>query len=95
MQSLEIIDPGILQVIEDKANGAALLQDLSGVVNNLIPFSPKMDCKECKTRQRADNLIENYSKGAVDVDAMTQEEMQAYIDEHKIKCPKGHQMPIK
>lgn len=48
---------------------------------------PKMDCKECKTRQRADNLIENYSKGAVDVDAMSQEEMQAYIDEHKIKCP--------
>ena len=45
MQSLEIIDPGILQVIEDKANGAALLQDLSGVVNNLIPFSPKMDSK--------------------------------------------------
>mgnify|MGYP001541651928 CR=1 FL=1 len=40
---------------------------------------PKMDCKECRNRQRADNLIENYSKGAVDVDAMTQDEMQAYI----------------
>ena len=48
---------------------------------------PKMDCKECRNRQRADNLIENYSKGAVDVDAMTQDEMQAYIDEHQIKCP--------
>ena len=32
---------------------------------------PKMDCKTCKTRTRADNLIENYSKGEVDVDAMS------------------------
>lgn len=49
---------------------------------------PKMDCKECKTRQRADNLIEAYSKGAVNPDTMTQEEMEKYINEHKICCPK-------
>ncbi|MBR6737698.1 MAG: glycine--tRNA ligase [Clostridia bacterium] len=48
---------------------------------------PKMDCKECKTRQRADNLIENHSKGKVNPDKLTQEEMQAYIDEHKVACP--------
>ena len=48
---------------------------------------PKMDCKECKARQRADNLIENYSKGEVNPDAMSQEEMQEYINEHQIKCP--------
>ncbi len=48
---------------------------------------PKMDCKECKNRQRADNLIENHSKGAVNPDKLTQEEMQAYIDEHKVNCP--------
>ncbi|MBQ7374142.1 MAG: glycine--tRNA ligase [Clostridia bacterium] len=48
---------------------------------------PKMDCKECKARQRADNLIENYSKGEVNPDAMSQEEMQEYITEHQIKCP--------
>ena len=48
---------------------------------------PKMDCKECKNRARADNLIENHSKGEVNPDKMTQEEMQAYIDEHKVNCP--------
>ncbi|MBR1677258.1 MAG: glycine--tRNA ligase [Clostridia bacterium] len=48
---------------------------------------PKMDCKECKSRQRADNLIEAHSKGTVNPDTMSQEEMQAYIDEHKVKCP--------
>lgn len=52
---------------------------------------PKMDCKSCKTRHRADNLIEDYNaKHNIEmaVDAMTNEEMQAYITEHKIKCPK-------
>ena len=48
---------------------------------------PKMDCKECKTRARADNLIEAHSKGAVNPDAMSQEEMQAYINEHQVHCP--------
>ncbi len=48
---------------------------------------PKMDCKECKSRHRADNLIENYSKGAVNPDTMTNEEMESYIEEHKINCP--------
>ena len=48
---------------------------------------PKMDCKSCKSRMRADTLIENHSKGTVDVDAMTNEQMQDYINEHKIKCP--------
>lgn len=52
---------------------------------------PKMDCKCCKTRHRADNLIEDYNaKHGIEmaVDAMTNEEMQNYIAEHKIKCPK-------
>ena len=48
---------------------------------------PKMDCKECKHRARADNLFENHSKGAITPDKMSQEEMQAYIDEHKVNCP--------
>ena len=52
---------------------------------------PKMDCKECKTRHRADNLIENYcSKRKIDgvvVDKMTNEEMENFIEEHKIACP--------
>ena len=48
---------------------------------------PKMDCKECKSRHRADNLIENHSKGAVNPDTMSQDEMQAYINEHEVHCP--------
>ena len=49
---------------------------------------PKMDCKECKTRYRADTLIENHSKGAVNPDEMTNEQMEQYIFEHKVACPK-------
>ncbi len=48
---------------------------------------PKMDCKKCKNRMRADNLISAHSKGKVNPDTMTDEEMQAYIDEHKVACP--------
>ena len=48
---------------------------------------PKMDCKQCKTRHRADNLIEAHSKGAVNADVMSNEDMEAYIREHKVHCP--------
>ena len=48
---------------------------------------PKMDCKNCKQRFRADTLIENHSKGSVAAEAMTNEEMEKYIDENNIKCP--------
>lgn len=49
---------------------------------------PKMDCKECKTRHRADNLIEAHSKGAVNPDLMTNEEMEQYIKDNHVCCPK-------
>ena len=49
---------------------------------------PKMDCKTCKTRHRADNLIEAHSKGAISGDGMTNEQMEAYIAEHHVSCPK-------
>ncbi len=48
---------------------------------------PKMDCKKCKTRHRADNLIEAHSKGAVNPDLMSNEEMEQYIQEHQVHCP--------
>ena len=51
---------------------------------------PKMDCKDCKTRHRADNMIEDYAKKHkldVNPDTMTREEMQAFINEKEIKCP--------
>lgn len=52
---------------------------------------PKMDCRECKSRERADNLIEDYSKKHnlnVVPDTMSNEEMQQFIEEHNINCPK-------
>ncbi len=49
---------------------------------------PKMDCKECKTRHRADTLIENHAKGKVNPDLMSNEEMEQYIFENKVVCPK-------
>ena len=48
---------------------------------------PKMDCKCCKTRHRADNLIEAYSKKTVNPDTMTNEEMEQYIYNNKVSCP--------
>ncbi|MBQ7466547.1 MAG: glycine--tRNA ligase [Clostridia bacterium] len=48
---------------------------------------PQMDCKQCKQRFRADNLIEAHSKGTVVPDKMTNEEMEQYIADNKIKCP--------
>ena len=48
---------------------------------------PKMDCKNCKTRHRADTLIENHSKGKVSAEGMTNEEMEKYIEEHDVRCP--------
>ena len=48
---------------------------------------PLLDCKECKTRHRADNLIDDFDSNA-HADSMTQEEMINYIKEHKVPCPK-------
>lgn len=48
---------------------------------------PKMDCKKCKQRFRADNLIEAFSNSSVAAEAMTNEEMQDYISENHITCP--------
>jgi glycyl-tRNA synthetase, dimeric type len=48
---------------------------------------PLLDCKECKSRHRADNLINDFNS-ALNADAMTQEEMIHIIKEQKIPCPK-------
>lgn len=48
---------------------------------------PKMDCKNCKTRHRADNIIENFKDCDVVPDKMTNQEMEEYINLHQIKCP--------
>ncbi len=48
---------------------------------------PKMDCKKCKQRFRADNLIEEHSKGEVVAEAMSNEEMEKYVNDNHITCP--------
>lgn len=48
---------------------------------------PLLDCKECKTRHRADNLINDFD-ASVDADAMTQDEMINFIRVNKVPCPK-------
>lgn len=45
---------------------------------------PLMDCRECKTRHRADKLIEEVGG---DANAMTFEQMADYIRENKVACP--------
>jgi len=45
-----------------------------------------VDCKECKSRLRADHLIEDAID--VDVEGKTTEEITKIIQENKIKCPK-------
>ena len=46
---------------------------------------PLMDCKECKTRHRADKLIEDFD--GTNVAGSTNQQMLDYINEHDIKCP--------
>ena len=48
---------------------------------------PLIDCKECKTRHRADNLINDYTNSSIG-DAMTNEEMVKYINDNHVPCPK-------
>ncbi len=51
---------------------------------------PLIDCKECKTRHRADKLIEEWShKKGKDMiaDGMTNEELINFIKENNIPCP--------
>ena len=45
---------------------------------------PLMDCKDCKTRHRADKLIEDFG---ADPNNMTFEQMADFIKENNIACP--------
>ena len=60
---------------------------------HLSGFSdPLMDCRECKERFRADKLIEEWCAAngfelPKPIDAFSQAEMKAFVDEHEIACP--------
>ena len=51
---------------------------------------PLMDCKDCKTRHRADKLIEDFTGESAD--GWTNEQMQQFIADNNIACPEcgGH-----
>ncbi|WP_291637174.1 glycine--tRNA ligase [Clostridium sp.] len=53
---------------------------------------PLMDCKDCKSRFRADKLVEDYmTKLGAEVasaDGWTNEELKGYIEKQEIVCPK-------
>lgn len=52
---------------------------------------PLIDCKGCKSRFRADKLIEDYlletEKSQITVDGWSKEKLDEFIVEKKIKCP--------
>ena len=51
---------------------------------------PLIDCKECKTRHRADKLIEEWAhenKQDLIADGWTDEQMVKFIQDNKIPCP--------
>ena len=51
---------------------------------------PLIDCKECKTRHRADKLIEEWAHDQgkdMIADGMTDEELINFINDNKIPCP--------
>jgi len=51
---------------------------------------PLIDCKDCKTRHRADKLIEEWAHNKGNdliADGMTDEELVNFIKDNKIECP--------
>ncbi len=59
--------------------------EASGHVSSFA--DPLIDCKECKTRHRADNLINDFTNSSIG-DSMSNSEMVKYIKDNKIPCPK-------
>lgn len=52
---------------------------------------PMIDCRECRSRYRADNLIEDFNNANdldVNVEGWSNEELSNYIEKNKIACPK-------
>ena len=59
--------------------------EASGHVDSFA--DPLTDCKNCKTRHRADNLVNDYTNSSIG-DTMTNEELIKYIRENHVPCPK-------
>ena len=48
---------------------------------------PLIDCKHCKTRHRADKLIEEFTEGKETGDGWSNEKLEKFIKDNGIKCP--------
>ncbi|MDR2091459.1 MAG: glycine--tRNA ligase [Clostridiales bacterium] len=62
--------------------------EASGHIGNFN--DPLMDCKECKTRHRADHLVESYIAEKnlnVNIAGYSNEQLEKYIIDNKIPCP--------
>ena len=80
--------------IQERSNAYELDADIlmhpkvweaSGHVSSFA--DPLTDCRHCKTRHRADNLVNDYTGSSIG-DKMSNEELMAYIKENKVPCPK-------
>ena len=49
---------------------------------------PLIDCKKCKSRHRADKLVEQFTDGDETGDGWSNEKLENYIKENGITCPK-------
>ena len=49
---------------------------------------PLIDCKSCKSRHRADKLIEDFTEGKETGDGWDNKKLEAFINDNKIVCPK-------
>ncbi len=58
----------------------------SGHVTNFN--DPLIDCKKCKSRHRADKLIEDFTGGAETGDGWDNKKIEKFIADNKIACPK-------
>ncbi len=59
--------------------------EASGHVDSFA--DPLTDCRHCKTRHRADNLVNDYTNSSIG-DKMSNEELINYIRENNVPCPK-------
>ena len=80
--------------IQERANAYELDADIlmhprvweaSGHVDSFA--DPLTDCRHCKTRHRADNLVNDYTDSSIG-DKMDNDELIKYIRDNNIPCPK-------
>ena len=57
----------------------------SGHVTNFN--DPLIDCKKCKSRYRADKLIEDFTKGKETGDGWDNKKLEKFIEDNSIACP--------